>query len=166
LEEQKLHLQLLNQASQQMRVFGQFITLPPPAIIRSSETGFSSHHTINSEDDVSSQAGAADILHEGSAENSASSCCHQHNINPLPLNVRDPRLIEYLSELHLDRMSIEKVTKLLQRMIYLYPKVPTAILSLKLKPIRWISQFLQEEYTYDDVMHFMTKEDLKNLKLK
>lgn len=100
-----------------MRVFGQLITLTPPTIIRSSETGFSSHHTINSEDDLSSQAGVADILPEGTSGNgdnvtgsANSSCCHQHNAAQLPLNVRDPRLIEYLSELHLDRMSIEKVT--------------------------------------------------------
>jgi len=68
------------------------------------------------------------------AGGAGTSCCHQHNAAQLPLNVRDPRLIEYLSELHLDRMSIEK--------------------------------FLQEEYTYDDVMHYVTREDIKNLKLK
>jgi hypothetical protein len=108
LEEQKLHLQLLNQTTQQMRLFGQLITLTPPTIIRSSETGFSSHHTINSEDDLSSQAGVADILPE--ANSAGDNCCHQHhNAAQIPLNVRDPRLIEYLSELHLDRMSIEKV---------------------------------------------------------
>jgi len=118
LEEQKLHLQLLNQTTQQMRVFGQLMTLTPPTIIRSSETGFSSHHTINSEDDLSSQAGVADMPEVssviGSADNSAS-CCYQHNAAHLPLNIRDPKLIEYLSDIHLDRMSIEKVSIFLHK---------------------------------------------------
>lgn len=117
IDEQKLNLQLLNQTSQQMRMIGQFLTLTPPTIMRSSETGFSSHHTLNSEDDSSSQAGVAEMPEVASSvitsgDNSSASCCH-HQISatgvPIPLNIRDPKLVEFLTELHLDRISIEKV---------------------------------------------------------
>ncbi|ODM99863.1 Mitogen-activated protein kinase kinase kinase 15 [Orchesella cincta] len=142
IDEQKLNLHLLNQTTQQMRMIGQFLTLTPPTIMRSSETGFSSHHTLNSEDDTSSQAGVAEMPDAASSvvtsgDNSNSSCCHHQLIAPsapLPLNIRDPKLVEFLTELHLDRISIER--------------------------------FLQEEYTYDDVVLLMTREDLKSLKLK
>jgi len=143
IDEQKLNLHLLNQASQQMRMIGQFLTLTPPTIMRSSETGFSSHHTLNSEDDSSSQAGVAEMPEQASSvitsgENSSASCCHHQlapsGVVPIPLNIRDPKLVEFLTELHLDRISIEK--------------------------------FLQEEYTYDDVVLLMTRDDLKALKLK
>lgn len=120
IDEQKLNLHLLNQASQQMRMIGQFLTLTPPTIMRSSETGFSSHHTLNSEDDTSSQAGVAEMPDAASSvvtsgDNSSASCCH-HQIGgaagmPIPLNIRDPKLVDFLTELHLDRISIEKVYK-------------------------------------------------------
>ncbi|CAG7835452.1 unnamed protein product [Allacma fusca] len=145
LEEQKLQLQLLTQTTQQMRLFGQLVTLTPPSIIRSSETGFSSHHTINSDDDLisCSHTGGVEIpevasivtSNDNSSLNSGA-CCHHGltHVSHVSLNIRDPKLIEFLTELHLDRASIEK--------------------------------FLQEEYTYDDMIHFLTKEDLKLLKLK
>jgi len=118
LEDQKLHIQLLSQTAQQLRVFGQLVTLTPPTI-RSSDTGFSSHHTLNSEDDTSSQAGAPE-LHDGSslqtADGSSSACCSLHNLSQQctgslapPINIRDPKLVDFLTELHLDRISIEKV---------------------------------------------------------
>jgi len=128
LEDQRLHVQLLTQTTQQMRMIGQLLTLTPGSILRSSETGFSSHHTLNSEDDVSSQAGGglADLIpeQEGSLHppsNILSPCCHQHHPSPnsLPLNIRDPKLVEFLSELHLDRNSIEKVMLLTLEIIRL-----------------------------------------------
>lgn len=133
IDEQKLNLHLLNQASQQMRMIGQFLTLTPPTIMRSSETGFSSHHTLNSEDDTSSQAGVAEMPEGASSvvtsgDNSSASCCH-HQMSgsgvPLPLNIRDPKLVDFLTELHLDRISIEKVNESNVRMACLlaFPQI-------------------------------------------
>ena len=120
LEEQKLHLQLLTQTAQQMRLFGQLLTLAPSSIMRSSDTGFSSHHTINSEDDLASQGGSSAVIEVPevasivtSNENSSSqgACCHlgHTHVSHMSLNIRDPKLIDFLTELHLDRSSIEKV---------------------------------------------------------
>ena len=36
----------------------------------------------------------------------------QMSVQQLPLNIRDPKLVEFLTELHLDRISIEKVIKI------------------------------------------------------